>query len=536
MTEGTNIALMEKIVHDQRKIIEEVTGKPASETPQDWALYKEVQNYYDEGMKVPDDVTLLYSDDNWGNVRRLPRLTGKPRSGGYGIYYHFDYVGGPRNYKWLNTNNVSRVWEQLHLTYAYGVRRIWIVNVGDLKPMEFPISFFMSYAWDVNKWNAGNLNDFYTTWAAEQFGQAHAKEIGRIIQKYTQYNARRKPELLDQHTYSLLNYDESDRVRDNYDKLAREAEKINDELPAAYRNAFFELVLHPVTACANLQDLYTAVAWNHYYADKNDPLANKYADEAKEFYKKDSVISAEYNHLDHGKWDHMMDQTHIGYRWWQEPRRQTMPDVTYVADTASGHAVKPARLAVHSAESLIPRGSKGNVFYERDGYVSMEAAHYTRKFDANGIVWKVIPAIGRDGDGITTFPVTAPKQLVNQNTPHLDYDFYAYDTGSFKLNAYFSPTLNFLNDSSGLEYAVSVDGQAPRIVSLNKDDKDPRAWSKWVSSDVIIKTTNCSVSRPGKHTIRFWMVSPAVVLQKVVLDFGGEKPSYLGPPETLRQP
>jgi hypothetical protein len=534
MTEGTNIALMEKIVHDQRKIIEEVTGKPASETPQDWALYKEVQNYYDEGMKVPDDVTLLYSDDNWGNVRRLPKPTDKPRSGGYGIYYHFDYVGGPRNYKWLNTNNISRVWEQLHLTYSYGVRRIWIVNVGDLKPMEFPISFFMSYAWNVNKWNAGNLDDFYTTWAAEQFGPEHATEIGKIIQKYTQYNARRKPELLDQHTYSLLNYDESDRVRDNYDRLAKEAEKISDELPAAYRNAFFELVLHPVKACANLQDLYTAVAWNHYYAGQNNPRANKYADSAKEFYKRDSLISAEYNHLDNGKWDHMMDQTHIGYRWWQEPRHQTMPEVTYVSGTA-GQAVKPA-VAIRSAESMIPRNTKGNVFYEKNGYVSIEAADYSRKFDANRILWKVIPCIGRDGDGITTFPVTAEKQTVNENTPHLDYDFYAYDTGSFKLNAYFSPTLNFLNDSSGLQYAVSIDGGKPRIISLNKDDKDPRIWSKWVSNDVIIKTTDYSIDRPGKHTVKFWMVSPAVVLQKVVLDFGGEKPSYLGPPETLRRP
>src|SRR6185312_12022011 len=121
MTQGTAINLLENIVADQRKIIAEVTGKPASETPQDWALYKEVQDYYDKGMRVPDDVTLLFSDDNWGNIRRLPKLNDKPRSGGYGIYYHFDYVGGPRNYKWINTNNIARVWEQMHLAYAYGV-------------------------------------------------------------------------------------------------------------------------------------------------------------------------------------------------------------------------------------------------------------------------------------------------------------------------------------------------------------------------------------------------------------------------------
>src|SRR5207244_3095236 len=127
MTQGSNIALLERIVADQRKIIAEVTGKDPAATPQLWALYKEVQDYYDKGMRVPDDVTLLFSDDNWGNIRRLPGVGDKPRAGGYGIYYHFDYVGGPRNYKWINTNQIARVWEQMHLAYAYGATHIWIV-------------------------------------------------------------------------------------------------------------------------------------------------------------------------------------------------------------------------------------------------------------------------------------------------------------------------------------------------------------------------------------------------------------------------
>src|SRR5450631_2900565 len=160
MTEGSNIALLERIVHDQREIISGVTHKPVSATPQLWALYKEVQDYYDKGMTVPDDVTLLLCDDNWGNIRKLPKLTDALRAGGYGIYYHFDYVGGPRNYKWLNTNQISRVWEQMHLALQYGVDHIWIVNVGDIKPMEFPISFFMDYAFNPDKWNAANIANY----------------------------------------------------------------------------------------------------------------------------------------------------------------------------------------------------------------------------------------------------------------------------------------------------------------------------------------------------------------------------------------
>jgi glycerophosphoryl diester phosphodiesterase len=534
MTEGTAIDLLEKIVADQRKIITDVTGKPADETPQDWALYKEVQDYYDKGMRVPDDVTLLLSDDNWGDIRRLPALADKPRSGGYGIYYHFDYVGGPRNYKWLNTNNISRVWEQMHTAYAYDARRIWIVNVGDLKPMEFPISFFLDYAYNVNNWNENNLPAYYTKWAAEQFGPEHAREIGEIIRKYSQYNARRKPELLDADTYSLSNYDESDRVKNDYDRLAVEAERIGAALPASYQEAYFELVLHPVKACANLQDLYTAVAWNHYYAQQNDPQANKYADEALGFYKNDSLISMEYNQLNNGEWDHMMDQTHIGYRSWQEPRHQTMPEVTYVPAGSTGKGARPAVVANRSAAALIPKDRTGNVFYEKDGYVSIEAAHYTSKVNTAWVQWTIIPGIGREGDGITPFPVTAAEQTIGGGTPHLEYEFYSYDTDSLKLNTYCSPTLKFHGDSSGLKYGISIDDETPQIVSIDKDDNNGRIWGQWVSNNVIIKTTGHRVSKKGKHTIKYWMIDPGVVLQKIVLDFGGEKASYLGPQETLQ--
>jgi Glycosyl hydrolase family 115/Gylcosyl hydrolase family 115 C-terminal domain len=146
MSEETNISLLENIVKDQRAIISDVTKKPIEQTPQLWALYKEVQDYYDRGMRVPDDVTLLLCDDNWGNIRKLPAASDTLREGGYRIYCHFDYVGGPRNYKWINTNPLPRIWEKMNLAYEYHARKIWLVNVGDIKPMEFPISFFLDFA------------------------------------------------------------------------------------------------------------------------------------------------------------------------------------------------------------------------------------------------------------------------------------------------------------------------------------------------------------------------------------------------------
>ena len=529
MTQGTATALLEKIVADQRKILEEVTGEPASQTPQLWALYKEVQDYYDKGMRVPDDVTLLLCDDNWGNIRRLPKLTDKKRSGGYGIYYHFDYVGGPRNYKWINTNNIARVWEQMHLAYEYGVDKIWIVNVGDLKPMEFPISFFLDYAYNTKKWNEDNLRDFYAQWAKDQFGDAHAKEIGEILRKYSQYASRRKPELLDANTYSLANYNEFDKVVQQWNELLQKAEQINQSLPAGYKDAFFELILHPVKAFQNLHQLYYAVAMNKWYASQKNILANQWADKAKQFYIDDSLLSIKYNkEVADGKWSHMMDQTHIGYTFWQEPRRNAMPAVTYI-NLDSAKAIK-ASTSSEKAES-ISSTMKGTGFAENDGYISIDAVHYSKAVNGSSVRWKIITDIGKDGDGVTSIPVTVSSQLTT-SSPHLEYEIYTAGKDSLTILTYFSPTLNFQNSPTGLRFAVSMDNEQPQIIGLNKED-NTGVWNTWVANNNIIKTTKHFISQPGKHTVKYWMIDPGIILQKLVVDFGGVKQSYLGPPETI---
>ncbi len=326
-----NIKLLERIVKDQRSIITKVTGKDPSATPQDWALYKEVQDYYDKGMRVPDDVTLLFSDDNWGNIRRLPQGKDTLRAGGFGIYYHFDYVGGPRNYKWLNTNPISRTWEQMHLAYEYGARQIWIVNVGDLKPMEFPISFFLDYAWNPNKWPADKLPEYTRQWAAQQFGPAHAAEIADLITTDLKFAARRKPELVDTATYSLTNFDEAERVVAAYDTLRSKAERLAKVLPPSDHDAYYQLVQHPIEALANLNHLYVDVAKNRLYAVQGRASTNDLADQARKLFEHDAEITAYYNtQVAGGKWDHMMDQTHIGYTYWQEPPRNTMPRVDVI--------------------------------------------------------------------------------------------------------------------------------------------------------------------------------------------------------------
>jgi len=531
MTEGTATALLERIVRDQRQIIEDIKHEPAYETPQLWALYKEVQDYYDKGMRVPDDVTLLLCDDNWGNIRKLPKLNEKPREGGYGIYYHFDYVGGPRNYKWLNTNPIPRVWEQMHLAWEYKARQIWIVNVGDIKPMEFPISFFLDYAWNPEKIGADDLQKYTEQWAAAQFGSKYAVDIADIISKYTKYNGRRKPELLDQNTYSLDA--EFGTVATEYDSLLEKAEKIKSALSPEYRDAYFQLVLHPVKACSNLHYMYLNVAANNQqYKILKNHLVNLFADRATQFYVNDSLITLQYNQLNHGKWNHMMDQTHIGYTYWQQPLIQKMPEVKHLTPDSIVQADEDVVNPIYkTALRFIPKNAKGNMFFETAGYVSIDASNFSRTLNAGDNGFKVIPDLGRTGSAVTVFPVTMPAQTLVYNSPKLEYDIYVYDTGSVKLQLYFSPTLNFHNDE-GLRYAIAIDNELPQVITVNKDGNNVRTWEKWVVNNIIIKTSTHSILSPGKHILKCWMLNPAIVLQKIVVDFGRLKASYLGPAET----
>ena len=530
MSRQTATALLERIVQDQRTIIAQTTGKPASQTPQLWALYKEVQDYYDKGMRVPDDVTLLLCDDNWGNIRRLPGLDEQPRKGGYGIYYHFDYVGGPRNYKWLNTNNIARTWEQLHLAWEYNARQIWIVNVGDIKPMELPISFFLDHAWSPTKFTATNIHDYHTNWAAQQFGKAHATKIGWLLNKYTQYNARRKPELLDANTYEL--YSEWPGIVDSYNLLLTKAESIRKQLPAACQDAFFQLVLHPIKACANLNEMYYQVALNKAAYSNRSAGANDFANKARLLFINDSLITAAYHQLNHGKWNHMMDQTHIGYTYWQQPPANKMPAVSYIPnDSIEKEPLYDTALAPN-ARRMIPKNTSGNVFFEVNNYVSMQAAHYSKQVGSASIQWQIIRDIGRDGDGITAFPVTHKTRRLSLNSPHLEYEVYTYSKDSVALHLYFSPTLNFHNKEKGLQFAVSIDHESPQIFSLNAESSN-KVWEQWVANNIIVKKSVHILAKPGKHVIKYWLTDAGIVLQKIILSAGELPNTFLGQQETI---
>jgi hypothetical protein len=331
MSEETAVDLLKNIIEDQRKIITQVTKKPANEIPQVWALYKEVQDYYDKGMRVDDDITILFSDDNWGNIRYLPKKEDLKHPGGYGMYYHFDYVGAPVSYRWQNVTQIERVWEQMNLTYSHGVNNLWIANVGDIKPMELPISFFLDYAWDPEAIKAKDLPLYYENWTKQQFGDLYTKDISNLLTLYTKYNARRTPEMLTPNTYSIDNFREADNILKEFNDLVIKSKQIYEQIDPKYRSSFYQLVLSPIEMCANLNEMFIAAGLNKYYADRGAAAANYYADKVKELFEKDFALTKDYHeNLENGKWNHMMSQNHIGYTSWNQPPLNIMPAVSYV--------------------------------------------------------------------------------------------------------------------------------------------------------------------------------------------------------------
>lgn len=525
MTQETATALLEKIVADQRKIIEEVSGRPASEKPQVWALYKEVQDYYEQGMRVPDDVTLLLCDDNWGNIRKLPSPGSEPRQGGYGIYYHFDYVGGPRNYKWVNTNNIARVWEQMRLAYAHEARQLWIVNVGDLKPMEAPIDFFLSMAWNPDEMTSERMAAFYTTWANQQFGNAWGTQIGSYLQQYTQINARIKPELMQANTFSWAGSpSEWDRVVEEYVDLATRAQETYNQIPAPWKDAYYQLVLYPILACSNLYELYFAhgkhlLAWDQ----KQEQAARYWADRVRFHFDRDQALSDYFNHqLAGGKWNHFADQTHIGYTYWQQPEKQVIP-VLFPEKMPFSISKPPAM----STWEVSPPSDFDGWVQDR-AVISWEASDWTQAVSAQGISWEKIPGIGRTGDGVTTLPLTHPRQQPDTQGAHLIYSVYITQGDSIQVELQTSPPLAF-REYEQVTIGVSWDEGPVEVLTLDPG-KSGRAWEKMVAQNAqVVKTKPQNITQ-GRHQLKIWVLDPAVIIQKISIQSGPVAPSFLGQP------
>ena len=500
MSEDADTKLLLDIVKNQRKIISQVTGRPAKETPQVWALYKEVLDYYDKGMRVPDDVIMLLCDDNWGNVRRVPTAKERRHKGGWGLYYHVDYVGAPRNSKWLNVTPIQNMWEQLTLALEYGLDRLWVLNVGDLKPMEYPIQLFMDMAWKGGETIPQHTLDF----CRAQFGADQADEAARLLNLCSKYNGRTTAEMLDRNTYNLAS-GEWRQVVEQYNQLEVEALRQYVTLKPEYRDAYQQLLLFPIQAMANVYQMYYAQAMNHQLYKEGNPDANLWADKVEQAFLRDSLLCAAYNHdIADGKWNGMMTQKHIGYKSWND-------------DFAPGNVMPPVHRI--SVEPGAP-----SVFTERDGVVAIEAEHVFAKTDAAEAAWQVIPFMGRTLSGISLRPYTKPV-----GGAALTYRFNTQSEVK-RVIVVVKSTLDFLNQG-GLRYRVSIDGGEPQVVNFNSllNERPENIYSIYYPTVArrVVESTVSLTAAAGQHELTIEPLDPGIVFEKIVVDCGGYQPTFL---------
>ncbi|KAL7419426.1 hypothetical protein Q5752_006264 [Cryptotrichosporon argae] len=346
---GASIELVENITAVQLDILRETYGDKYDDVPKMWAMYKEVAEYFVDGLKIPDDVTVLFADDNFGNIMSvLPPE--REHKGGAGIYYHIDYVGYPRAYKWINTINLAKTWQQMDIARAFKTDEIWIVNVGSLKPLEMPAEHFLTLAYDFEQWGGPEtaVERFLHSWASRDYGADVAGEVADIMGRYSIYASRRKPELINSTMWSLINYEEADRILEDWEALTARAKKVYDALPQQTRPAFYQNVYMLCQMQTNINKLYIEVGKSNHFAYQARTAANTHARLALEAFENDWNLTATFHTLLDGKWEHMLDQTHINWETHLEPDGDALPPVSYVNPN------QPVRVGIPVPERTIP--------------------------------------------------------------------------------------------------------------------------------------------------------------------------------------
>ncbi|KAK1750356.1 hypothetical protein QBC47DRAFT_407012 [Echria macrotheca] len=327
------IEMLKDVFAVQRGIIEKYHGSQSA-AHQVWALYKEVASYYDAGLDPPEDVTLLFPDDNAGNVYRLPTEKERNRKGGTGVYFHFEYVGLPRSYKWANTNSLSKTLKELLHAYYRGATQIWIVNVGDIKPMELPLAFAMDLAWDASRIDFATIPTYLAAYAEREFGPEHADEIAAILLEHSHLVGLRRYELVTPATYSHLNYDEADRVLARWKKLSARAEAVYEQMSEEYKPAFFQLVYHPAAAGALYHAVNIGVGTNYRFALERRNSANAVAQQVLADFERAYDLVEDWDAMLGGKWARMMSQAVYDAveepKMWAAPSRDIVANLSFV--------------------------------------------------------------------------------------------------------------------------------------------------------------------------------------------------------------
>lgn len=634
------VEVMERVIKDERDILTKHIKKPAEEIPQIFVPYKEVLEIYNRGVKIPDDITLMWADDNYGYIRRLSDEKERKRKGGAGVYYHISYLGGPHDYLWLTTTPPALMYEELKKAYDLGAKRVWLLNVGDIKPGELGLKTFFDMSWDIGSLDYDSINRHQPEFLAGIFGEEFREELQDVMSTYYLLAFQRKPEMmaggrqwncginkgnerLCDTNFSFVNYDEADRRIREYARIAKICDDIEKRLPEEFRPAFYHLVQYPVKGSALINAKMLLAQKNRWHARQGRASANVLAEQVKRLHEEIDRSTARYNSQSNGKWNRMMELTSS----WGAARHMDMPPLDKVElpesapfgvfvpndgpdgnaavrvlptlnpytdrstfievynksrtpfpwtakasepwiklDKTSGTTALQDRIGVSvdwanapkkgfasgrieivSGEQVetvhLPifqpvaptRDSLRGLFVEDDGVVSIDPAKFSRKHEGRNIAMTPIFGLRNPNGSVQVGTPGMPTQGTwdPNRTPRVEYDFHSFSAGPACVQVHFLPTFPATGKARG-RIGVMIDNSLIKTLELDlRNAEDSGEWHEGVLWNNIVKTAEITVEKPGRHTLKLLCIDPGVIVNKIVVDFGGLKPSANGPDSTL---
>ena len=640
-------ATVQRALLNQRKILSDVLGKDASEIPQFFTPYKEVLDVYNQGLELPDDVTIVWPDDNYGYMKRLSGPKEQLRSGRSGVYYHSSYLGRPHDYLWMNTTSPTLMYEELRKAYDSTADRYWLLNSGDIKSCEFAVDFFLSMAYDIDSFSYERAASYRSEWLCGMLGEKDRDAYRSIFDEFYHQAFIRKPEFMgwgyqwttDKHgnerntdtDFSFANYREAERRLEAYRKISSETEALMAQLPSSHIPCFYQSVYYPVKACELMSRMVLSGQKNRCYALQRRTAATAAADKAIRCHDSLRVITEGYNSLLDGKWNHVMTMGQgFAASYFKKPvlrevKLSPAPELgvmvenegslngvssyhllpafngyfrcayfidifnkgkgqlSWTAETdkewillsrTSGRTADEDRIMVSVDWNNVPVGDKiagtvtikdgsgvqenvlvsvfnpsyptredlNGIYVQHNGYVSIDAAGYHRKRENDAIRIIDIPNLGIENKAVQFGNPMMPKQNTRKgDVPCVEYDFYTFEQGSVDVYTYVLPTFVLSADRgySGHEatnietqYGVCID-DGPVMNPSTSSVEYAQIWYESCLKNCRVNKTTLHINEPGRHSIRILCGDAGTVLQKIVLDFGGLKRSYLGPEPTM---
>jgi hypothetical protein len=504
------IQILETIINEQREILTKTLSKPIENIPQVFIPYKEVLSLYNNGLKVPDDITLMWTDDNYGYIRRLSNKSEQKRKGGSGVYYHISYWGRPHDYLWLSTTQPGLIWYEMSRAYQNGARKIWIVNVGDIKPAEYNMEFFLDLAWDINSISENTIQTHLVNWSIREFGEEKAQEIANLLQEYYRLAFLRKPEYMGWSRtepttptkiteFTSNNNNELQRRIDSYITLFYSVEQIKPFIPKERQDAYFQLVEYPVKCAAlmNYKFLYAQQAFFAKDKEHKEMLSNQ----SQKAYHDIVTLTKKYNHnISGGKWKKMMSMN---------PR-----DLPAYA------------MPTYHLSDVVPIESKPAVQNQSIAPLFIQAADFIKSVNANNYEWKIIEGLGYSNSSVTLFPFD--NHIFNNKAPYLQYNFDIEKTGKYEIEIRCLPT-----HSNNFDHKlwIEIDGNILEPSSLNTRGRS-EAWKENVLRNFLLVTYPVTFDKTGKHILKVYVNQTGIILDQMAVNPDGYEKYY----EIVTQP